>query len=179
MQSPHCSSVDAVNRLQRDAFVSLLGGVFEDSRWVAERAWAQRPFADVEALHAALVEVVAAAGEPAQLALIRAHPDLAGRAAIAEQLTAESAREQSAAGLDRLTPEQFERLTALNAQYTARFGFPFVICARAHDAASIIAAAGERLTHDADTERQTALGEIAQIARLRLYDVVADHEDAA
>ena len=103
---------------------------------------------DVAALHAAMVDVVAAAPSDEQLELIRAHPDLAGAAAIAGELTAESTQEQASAGLDRLTPEQYARLTALNAAYRERFGFPFVICAREHDADSIIAAATQRVADD-------------------------------
>ncbi len=113
------------------------------------------------------------ADEEDRLALIRAHPDLAGRAAIAGELTPESTREQAAAGLDRLTPEQYERLTALNAGYRERFGFPFVVCAREHTADSILAAAAARMGADPRDEQRTALAEIAKIARLRLEDLVA------
>jgi OHCU decarboxylase len=107
------------------------------------------------------------------VALIRAHPDLAGKAAIAGELTPESTREQAAAGLDRLTPAQFERITGLTAAYRDRFGFPFVVCAREHTADSIIAAAADRVAADADTEERTAVAEIAKIARLRLEALVA------
>jgi OHCU decarboxylase len=170
-------SVDAVSSLDREAFVGVLGGVFEGSPWIAERTWKRRPFADVEELHAALVAVVDAAGADAQLGLIRAHPDLAGKAAIAGELTEESSREQASAGLDRLSSQQYERLTALNDAYTARFGFPFVICAREHSAETIIASAAARVANDPDTERATALAEIAKIARLRLASLVSDPED--
>ncbi len=106
--------------------------------------------------------------------LIRAHPDLAGRAAIAGTLTPESTREQAAAGLDRLTPDQHARILELTAAYRERFGFPFVICAREHTADSIIAAAAQRLAHDPDDEERTALAEIAKIAALRLTDLGTD-----
>jgi OHCU decarboxylase len=126
-----------------------------------------------------MVCAVQAAPRERRLALIRAHPDLAGKAAIAGELTPESAREQAAAGLDRLTPEQYERITGLTAAYRERFGFPFVVCAREHTADSIIAAAAARLDDDPAAEERTALAEIAKIARLRLDDLVAEHERSA
>jgi 2-oxo-4-hydroxy-4-carboxy-5-ureidoimidazoline decarboxylase len=119
-----------------------------------------------------MVWVVEHAPRSARLELIRAHPDLAGKAAIAGELTPESTREQAAAGLDRLTPAQYERITALTAAYRERHGFPFVVCAREHTADSIITTAEQRLHADPDTEEQTGLSEIAKIARLRLDDLV-------
>src|SRR4051794_5540574 len=160
--------------LSHDAFVARFGGVFEDSPWIAEAAWARGPFPSVAALHAAMVAVVEQAGSEARLALICAHPELAGKAAIAGTLTAESTREQAAAGLDRLTPQQHADLLALTAAYRERFGFPFVVCAREHTADSIIATARERLAQDSDAEERTALAEIAKIAALRLADLVSD-----
>jgi OHCU decarboxylase len=121
-----------------------------------------------------MVAAVEGAPEDDRLSLIRAHPDLAGKAAIAGALTAESTREQSAAGLDRLTPEQYERITGLTAAYRERFGFPFVVCAREHTADSIIASAAARLGAGPAAEQRAALAEIAKIARLRLADVVQD-----
>jgi OHCU decarboxylase len=153
--------------------VARFGGVFEDSAWIAREAWEQRPFGSVDALHAAMVWVVEHSPRAARLELIRAHPDLAGKAAIAGALTPESTREQAAAGLDRLTPAQYERITTLTAAYRERFGFPFVVCAREHTADSIIATAAARLEARPDEEEQTALSEIAKIARLRLDDLVA------
>jgi 2-oxo-4-hydroxy-4-carboxy-5-ureidoimidazoline decarboxylase len=153
--------------------VARFGGVFEESPWIADAAWERRPFGSVEDLHAALVRVLEQAPPDARLELIRAHPDLAGKAAIAGELTPESTREQAAAGLDRLTPEQYERITRLTAAYRERFGFPFV-CAREHTPDSIIAAAARRLEADTDDEEQTALSEIAKIARLRLADLVRE-----
>ena len=153
--------------------MNRFGGVFEESPWIAREAWESRPFSGAEVLHAAMVRVVEAAPPDARLELIRAHPDLAGKAAVAGELTPESEREQAAAGLDRLTPEQYERITRLTAAYRERFGFPFVVCAREHTADSIIATAARRLESDPDDEEQTALNEIAKIARLRLADLVA------
>jgi 2-oxo-4-hydroxy-4-carboxy-5-ureidoimidazoline decarboxylase len=159
--------------MDRDDFVATFGGVFEESPWIAREAWESRPFGSVDALHAAMVWVVEHSPRAARLELIRAHPDLAGKAAIAGALTPESTREQAAAGLDRLTPAQYERITTLTAAYRERFGFPFVVCAREHTADSIIAAAASRLEAAPDEEEQTALSEIAKIARLRLDDLVA------
>jgi OHCU decarboxylase len=152
--------------------VARFGGVFEASPWIAEAAWERRPFRSVEELHSALVNVVAEAPPAARLELIRAHPDLAGKAAIAGALTPESTREQAAAGLDRLTPAQYHRITGLTAAYSERFGFPFVVCAREHTPDTIIASAARRLEADPDEEEETALSEIAKIARLRLADLV-------
>jgi OHCU decarboxylase len=162
-----------LNALDQAGFVAALGWVFEGSPWVAERAWAARPFASRDALHAALVAVVQAASPEEQLALIRAHPDLGtrlGRAA----LSAASVAEQAGAGLDRLSDAEFARFQDLNARYRERFGFPFIIAVRHHTRASILAAFEARLQHDAATERATALAEIAEIARLRLADAVAE-----
>jgi 2-oxo-4-hydroxy-4-carboxy-5-ureidoimidazoline decarboxylase len=150
--------------------------VFEESPWIAEAAWDARPFGSLDALHAAMVRAVENAPRERRLALIRAHPDLAGKAAIAAELTPESTREQAAAGLDRLTPEQYERMTGLTAAYRERFGFPFVVCAREHTADSIIAAAAARLDAEPAAEERTALAEIAKIARLRLADLVPEPE---
>jgi OHCU decarboxylase len=145
------------------------GAVFEASPWVAERTWATRPFGSLDALHAAMVEVVTRAPNEVRMGLIRAHPDLATRAA----LTPESEREQASAGLDSLSPEQFERIGWLTAAYRAHFGFPFIVCAREHTPDSIIAAAEQRMESDPEEEVQTALTEIFKIARLRLGDLVA------
>lgn len=170
--------LDDVNALDRTAFVGLVGPVFEASPWIADAGWPARPFASVDALHATLVAVVDEAPVDAQLDLIRAHPDLAGKAAIAGDLTDESTREQSAAGLDRLTPEQFARLTSLNTAYRERFGFPFVVCAREHTADSIIDSAAVRVGATDNDERATALAEIAKIAHLRLEDLIIDDGEA-
>jgi 2-oxo-4-hydroxy-4-carboxy-5-ureidoimidazoline decarboxylase len=168
------TSIAALNAADRAAFVAAVGFAFEESPWIAAAAWERRPFADLAALHAALVGVVAAAPQERQVALIAAHPDLAGRVAREGRLTAASRGEQAAAGLDRLTPEQHARFDAANAAYRARFGFPFVICAREHDTASILAALERRASAAREDEIATALAEIAKIARLRLAGAVSD-----
>jgi 2-oxo-4-hydroxy-4-carboxy-5-ureidoimidazoline decarboxylase len=169
---PAMTSIAALNAADRATFVAAVGFAFEDSAWIAEAAWPRRPFADVGALHAALTEVVARAPEDRQIALIAAHPDLAGRVAREGRLTAASRGEQAAAGLDRLTGAELARFDEANGVYRARFGFPFVVCAREHDRASILAALERRARNDRATEIATALGEIAKIAQLRLEDAV-------
>lgn len=163
-----------LNDLDRDQFVETIGSAFEHSPWIAERVWESRPFESSEALHAALVDVVRAASSNEQLALIAAHPDLAGRVAREGLLTPASSNEQAAAGLDRLTPDEIARFDRLNAAYRKRFGFPFVICAREHDKASIFAALERRSRNDRESEVKTALDEIARIARLRLESAVVE-----
>jgi 2-oxo-4-hydroxy-4-carboxy-5-ureidoimidazoline decarboxylase len=144
-----------------------LSALFEHSPWVEARADARPPSGD---RHADLMAVVHDATPEEQLALIRAHPELAGKAAIDRTLTQDSAAEQASAGLDRLTPAEFEAFHTLNAAYRARFGFPFIICVRLTDKAGILSAMEERLRHDRDTEITTAIGEIGKIVRLRLED---------
>lgn len=167
-------SLTELNASDRDAFVAAVGHVFERSPWVAAAAWGRRPFADLAALHAAMVAAVGAAGEERQLTLIRAHPDLAGRVALAGDLTAESAAEQAAAGLTALAPDELARFTEYNTAYKERFGFPFVICARENKKGAILAAFPVRLANGRDEEIRTALGEIARIAWLRLADSIAE-----
>ena len=161
-----------LNQMDQAAWTNALGFVFEHTPQVAERTWAARPFASVAALHAALVDTMFAMPAEQQRELIRAHPDLAGRAAIAGKLTAESAREQASARLDRLTPAEFARFTALNNAYRQRFQFPFIICVRNHTRDTILAAFEQRLGNTTAQEMQTALREIAAIAELRLRDAV-------
>ncbi|MDQ7989841.1 MAG: 2-oxo-4-hydroxy-4-carboxy-5-ureidoimidazoline decarboxylase [Candidatus Dactylopiibacterium sp.] len=164
------AAIAELSALDRAAFVAALDGVFEHSPWVAERAWAARPFADGAALRTALVTAMNAAGRDEKLALIRAHPELAGRAAVAGELTAESTREQASARLDCCTPAEFARLQALNAQYNARFGFPFILAVRGLDRAAIIERFAARVAHAPETEFAEALAQIARIAALRLEE---------
>jgi 2-oxo-4-hydroxy-4-carboxy-5-ureidoimidazoline decarboxylase len=166
------TSIAALSAADRATFVAAIGFAFEHSPWIAETAWARRPFADLDDLLTALNDVVAQAPEARRVALIAAHPDLAGRVAREGRLTAASLVEQAAAGLDRLTPDELVRFEAANAAYRARFGFPFVICAREHDKSSILAELERRSRGERSDEIATALGEIASIARLRLQDVV-------
>ncbi|MBV8367959.1 MAG: 2-oxo-4-hydroxy-4-carboxy-5-ureidoimidazoline decarboxylase [Candidatus Eremiobacteraeota bacterium] len=168
------TSIAALNAADRATFVAAVGFAFEDSPWIAEAAWERRPFAGRDALHAAMADVLARAPHARKLALIAAHPDLAGRVAREGRLTAASRGEQAAAGLDRLTPEEIARFDAANAVYRARFGFPFVICAREHDRASILSELERRARNEHEAEIATALAEIAKIAWLRLEDAVSE-----
>ena len=171
-------SVAAVNALGTADFTALFGDIAEHSPWVAERAAAVRPFADREAVVAAFVAAVRDASPESQLDLIRAHPDLADRAAVADDAGAgavavESRREQAGAGLDRLTPAEFERFADLNARYRARFGFPFIFAVKGADKEMILAAFEERIGNDSTTERATALTNVERILRFRIEDRIA------
>ena len=166
----HRISLDALNRMSGPAFTAALDGIFEHSPWVAAAAFAAAPFASVDALHAAMCDVVAGASRETQLALLCAHPELARPAA----LTAASAAEQGGMGLDRLGDAEAAAFDACNAAYRARFGFPFIIAVRGQrDRAAILAAMTARLAHDTDTEIATALAEVATIAGFRLADRIA------
>jgi len=149
-------------------FVDLLHGIYEHSPWIAQRAAAARPFESITALKRALQHVLAQASPAEQLGLIRAHPELAGKAAIAGQLTAESTREQAKSGLNLCNPEEFSTLQRLNQDYNAKFGFPFIVCVRRHTRDSILRQFERRLRHDASAEFATALQEIFYITRLRV-----------
>ena len=162
-----------VNTLDRSAFTAALGHLFEHSPWVAEETWPRRPFRDAAHLHAELCATMRAAAHDRQLALIRAHPDLAGRLALQNKLTAESTREQASAGLNQLSATELAEFQALNGDYLARFSFPFIICARLSHKAAILAAMKTRVGNSADAEFETALGEIEKIALLRLTDLLA------
>lgn len=145
-----------------------MSALFEHSPWIEARADARPSSGD---RWTDLMAVVRDATPEERLALIRAHPELAGKAAIDRTLTEASAAEQASAGLDRLTPEEFARFHDLNAAYRARFGFPFIICVRKTDKAGILAAMERRLRHDRDAEIATAIDEIGEIVRLRLEAV--------
>lgn len=165
---PVVLNLSEVNRLDQGAFVERLGWVFEHSPWVAERAWATRPWTSLEMLHQAMCQMVEAAPIALKLALIRAHPDLGSRARMAEAST----REQKGAGLDTLTPQEFNRLQGLNRAYTEKFGFPFILAVRGLTKHDILRALEERLEHDKETEFETALEQIYRIAGFRLYEVI-------
>jgi len=168
------TSLAELNAFPRERFVAVCGPLYEHSPWIAERAADARPFASLAAVHRALEAVVAAASPAEQLGLIRAHPDLVGRLAREGRLSAASTAEQAAAGLAELTPAEVEAFERYNAAYRERFGFPFVICARAHRKEAILAAFPVRLAHSADEERRAALAEIGRIAWLRLCDAVCE-----
>jgi 2-oxo-4-hydroxy-4-carboxy-5-ureidoimidazoline decarboxylase len=163
-----------LNACDAARFVEICGPLYEHSPWVAERAFARRPFASRAAVHEALVRAVADASPAEQLALIRAHPDLVGKLAREGRLTAASTGEQAAAGLASLSPEEVAAFERSNQAYRDRFGFPFVICARENRKQAILAAFPVRLAHSVEEERAAALAEIGRIGWLRLLDAVSE-----
>jgi 2-oxo-4-hydroxy-4-carboxy-5-ureidoimidazoline decarboxylase len=165
-------TIEEVNGLDQEEFVERFGSLYEHSPWVAEGAWKERPFRNISDLHGAFQNVVRAAPPERRLALIRAHPDLAGKAATEGALTQESTREHASAGLDRLTPEEYEAFHRLNDAYKEKFGFPLIFAAREHTKGSILSGAEARLKHPRSEEVETALSEIAKIAHFRLQELV-------
>lgn len=171
---PEKITLDEVNRMGEEEFVARFGSLLEHSPWVAEEAWRERPFSDLSELHGAFLKAMYDAPPERQLALIRAHPDLAGKAAISGDLTPESTREQASARLDRLSPEEYEAFTRMNREYREKFGFPMIVAVREHTKETVLADAEVRLKHSRLEEIETALAEIAKIANLRLRDLVED-----
>ncbi len=165
-------SMGELNAFSRERFVETIGPIYEHSPWIAEQTWPARPFSSREDLRTKLEATLRSAGPEAQLALIQAHPDLAGRMAKLGQLTGESTQEQKSAGLDRLTAEEAAEFDRLNRAYLDRFDFPFVICARLNDRRTILEAFRRRLENSRAEEIETALREIGQIAALRLAQIV-------
>jgi N-carbamoyl-L-amino-acid hydrolase len=168
-------TLDDLNQATQAEFVALLAGTYEHSPWIAEAAWTERPFRSLAQLKHALASVVRQAEPAAQLQLVRAHPELAGRAMVAKTLTAESTHEQATAGLTACTPEEFEHLQQLNAAYNAKFGFPFIVAVRGPrgtglSRAEIIATFERRLRNPADHELAECLRNIHRIAEIRLND---------
>ncbi len=161
----------ALHNLERTGFIAALGEIFEHSPWVAEGAWSARPFTNTEQLHTTMVQVVQDAGHERQLALVQAHPDLAGKAAARGELTASSTDEQASAGLDRCTPEELIKIQELNQAYKDKFGFPFIMAVKGQSRDKILAAFAQRLNNSPEVEFDQALAEIAKIAQLRLADL--------
>lgn len=165
-------SLAYLNTCSAAEFVSAIGHLFEHSPWIAEETWPKRPFLDASELHAKLCATMRGATKQRQRELINAHPDLAGRLAQQNQLTADSTREQASAGLNRLTNDELAEFQQLNTAYRERFGFPFIICARLNAKDAIIDAMRKRSTNSPGDEFTTALGEIEKIAQLRLNDLL-------
>ncbi len=170
-------TIDALNAMSVQEFSAVLGPVFEHSPWVAQRAARLRPFASREQLHQMLCDEVARAGTDEQDALILAHPKLGARGRQRTELTASSASEQSGAGLDACTDEEFAELLRLNELYMARFAFPFILAVRGQTPQSILASMTQRLGNDQAVERELALQQINRIAGLRLADAIARPAD--
>lgn len=164
----------APSRLDRDGFLARFGVIYEHSPWIAAAVWDKGAAADeAESLAAAMASEVEAAGEEAQLALLRAHPDLAGKLAVRGELTAESTSEQAGAGLDRCSPEEFAEFQQLNDAYKARFGFPFILAVKGYDRAGILAAFRRRVANTREAEFREALDQVHRIALLRLLALAA------
>ena len=168
------TSLAEINGGDAGRFVDLLGEVFENSSWLVERAAAARPYPSREALVDTLVAAMHAAAPDEQLALIRAHPDLAGKAARRGTLTVSSSREQASAGLGQLSDDEFAMFGELNAAYRARFGFPFIVAVRDHSKETVLAAFRARLDNDPHTEIAEAMRNIARIVALRVLDMVSE-----
>ena len=166
-------SIDTVNAFDVAAFAARFGDVAEDSPWVAEAAFEVRPFIDREALVDAFAAAVCSAPRRKQLALLCAHPDLAGRAAVAGGIAEDSRREQAGAGLSRLTADEFARFHDLNARYRERFGFPFILAVTGATKNAILAAFEARIGNEPDAEQAAALANVERIVRFRIEDRVA------
>jgi OHCU decarboxylase len=167
-------SVAEVDAMDSEEFVAALGPAVEHSPWVAAEAWRRRPFGSLAALRLAFDAAIRTAPRERRLELLRAHPELAGREAAAGELTGASAREQRAARLDRLAPDELAALQELNAGYRDRFGFPFIACVREHSVGSLLAWGRARLGREAAEEEATAIAEVGKIVGLRLGELVAD-----
>lgn len=161
-------TIGELNRMDRLAFLAAVGWTFEHSPWVAERAFDARPFAGLDALHAAMTDQVERASFAERLALLQAHPDLGARARLSEASTAE----QAGAGLDTLTPGEFEQLHRLNNAYRARFGFPFLLAVKGSTKHDILRALQSRMEATPEDEYREALRQVYRIARFRLEDSI-------
>ena len=161
-------TLQKLNSMDRADFVEAIGWVFEHSPWVAQQVYQGRPFANLEALHCAMVDQVKAAPPEQQVALLYAHPDLGTRA----RVSAASRSEQSGAGLDHLTPEEFERLQRLNSAYRDKFGFPFLFAVKGRTKYDILEALELRLENSPEEEHQEALQQVYRIAEFRLRDAI-------
>jgi len=167
-------TLEELNSSSEEAFRAVLEGVWEHSPWVVEAVVAERPFASLDALAARMGFAVSQADEARQLALLRAHPDLAGKLALANGLTPDSAREQASAGLDRLTRRELAAFQDWNERYRQRTGFPFIICVREHTKHGIRAALRRRLLLPPHVELGTALAEVRKIAEYRLRERITE-----
>jgi OHCU decarboxylase len=172
-------SLQYLNTLSQEEFTQALSPLFEGPPWIVAEAWHQRPFQAHKELHNALCSVMYQAPPNKQVALLRSHPDLVGRAALEGQLSSASTSEQAAAGLDRLSPEEIATFTHFNQAYQERFGFPFVICARENKKESILTGFTTRLHNQRDQEITLALKEVEKICTLRLQDLVYKEENEA
>lgn len=160
-------SLAELNEMNQEAFVAALGAVFEDTPAIAQKVWSRKPFTSIDNLHQSMIEVVKTLREEEQLALIQAHPDLGSKAKMAES----SVQEQAGVGLDRLTPDEYNRFQSLNQAYKDKFGFPFIVAVKNHTKASILDEFARRLENSPSVEQQQALREIFAIAKFRLLAI--------
>jgi len=165
-------SLHHVNALGQAAFTELLGGIYEHSPWVAVRSWPQRPFESLARLQSVMAQVLDNATADERMAVIRAHPELSGKAAVRRDLTAESRNEQTGAGLDQCSPEEFAQLQEGNRAYAEKFGFPFIIAVKGLGRQDIIAALQRRCCRSRDEEIAEALAQIHRIAAFRLGEKI-------
>ncbi len=174
---PQKMTLGEANDLEQEEFVAKFGSLYEHSPWVAEEAYKEQPFEDISEMHGAFERTLQDASRERQLALIKAHPDLAGKAAMVGDLTPESGQEQASAGLDRLSPEEYEFFTRLNEAYKEKFGIPMIFAVRDHTKDSILANAESRLENSREEEIDRALKEINRIARHRLEEIVEEGDE--
>jgi OHCU decarboxylase len=168
MTRPAKLELEAVNRMGKSEFVAALGGIFEHSPWVAETAWEQRPFSSGGELHERMMQVVLDSADETVIAFLRAHPDLGTRLKVTDY----SASEQSGAGLDQLTPEEYGIFSELNREYVEKFGFPFILAVRGRNKEEILEAMKARVRNGIPEEREEALRQIGRITRFRLDDLL-------
>ena len=168
----HKVTLPEINALDKDTFIHTLAGLFEGPPWIVTQAWSLRPFTSLKQFYQTLCSTMYHAPSEQQIALLNAHPDLVGRAALAGTLTPASTSEQASAGLDNLTAEEITTFQRLNQAYRDQFGFPFVICARENKKASILEGFATRLQHTREQEIEIALGEVTKICALRVHDLI-------
>jgi 2-oxo-4-hydroxy-4-carboxy-5-ureidoimidazoline decarboxylase len=166
------TSLIELNQMSQEEFVKTLSSVFEETSAIAARVWYERPFKDVSQLHQKMVNAIRDYSQEEQLLLIQAHPDLGSKA----KMAAASVQEQAGVGLDRLTPEEYERFLSLNQAYKNKFNFPFIIAVKNQTKESILAAFERRWQNSVEVERKQALDEIFQIAWFRLQATIRDRE---
>lgn len=165
-------TIDELNALSREQFIAAVGCVFEHSPWVAERAWEKWPFADLKQLHGTMTDEVSHATREEQLALLCAHPDLGTRA----RMSSASAGEQAGAGLDQLTPDEYQRLHGSNNAYRKKFSFPFLYAVKGSNKYDILRALEQRLQNAPEEEFREALKQVSRIALFRLEGLVAENQ---
>ncbi|WP_122091260.1 2-oxo-4-hydroxy-4-carboxy-5-ureidoimidazoline decarboxylase [Halalkalicoccus subterraneus] len=165
-------TVEDLNQSDEEQFVDALGGVYEESPWVATRAWSERPFSSIDDLQRTMADVVRNASRDERLELLRAHPDLGERT----EMTDESREEQASAGLDQLSPDQYETFHRLNETYRETFGFPFIMAVKDESVDAIQRAMEDRIEHSRSEEFRTALDEVNAIAELRLDELTASRD---